>query len=661
MLRLAEELLLLLLDNQEGDTAPSLPPHSLDIVLAGATLMDLALENRIDTDLDELMIVDAGPIGDDLLDPVLAEIAKEVRTRSIAHWLERIAARGEAIRRKALSRLVERGILESDEAGLFFFSHQVSRSRRYPETEGKVTEEVQIRIMRLLFSNDIPEPRDTVIVSLAASCDLFRCLLSREELASVGERITLIAGMDSIGRSVADSLRGLTPPSPLHAARPAAQIPRVSGWPLVGSAFEVAGNLSSFLVRQYRELGPIFQFRALNRHFFALAGPEANLFVHRRGRIHLRSYETWRSFNSAMGAKDALVGMDGPGHVRMRKVHTKAFSRAFIEGRLDEVVGITRRMIAQWPRNRPITAQYAMQRIITEQLAILVTGVSAQDHADELIHTLDGLLRVHVMHQNPSWILRLPRRRRSRKRLEDLYAKVLAHHARKDRTDLDLIDELLELHKKDPQFFPETDLQLAVLGPFFAGIETASSTSAFMLYALLKHPQLLARMTAEADSFFGQGSLTAERLRGLDVTQRILLEALRMYPAVPGLVRTVANSFEFSDYTVPAGSRVIIGNTVPHHLPEHYPDPQRFDIDRYAPERAEHRPPGVFAPFGLGAHRCLGSSFAETQIALTLLTIVREVELALDPPHYELKIRRIPVPQPAPSLRFRMLDQRRND
>ena len=76
----------------------------------------------------------------------------------------------------------------------------------------------------------------------------------------------------------------------------------------------------------------------------------------------------------------------------------------------------------------------------------------------------------------------------------------------------------------------------------------------------------------------------------------------------------------------------------------------------FAPERAEHLQPGAFAPFGLGTHRCLGSNFAE--VALTLLTIVHTVELALDPPGYAREIRHTPAPQPAWSFKFRVLRQR---
>ena len=662
MLRLAEEILLLILDNEDGDVASSLPPNSLNTILAGAVLMDLALEDRIDTDLEKLMLADSTPVGDDLLDPILADIADDSGSHPIAYWLERTARQGDRIRERALARLVERGILKSDDSSLFFLSHRVSRSKRYPVIDGKTTEEVTFRIMRLLFSEDVPDPRDIVIVGLAAASDIFNRILSREELAEAQPRIDLISGLDLIGQSVASAVAqqaaASLPSAP--SVRPSDEIPMASGWPVVGSALYMAGNLRAFLTRQYGELGPIFQVRAFNRRYIALVGPEANGFVQKRGRIFLRSYESWRAFNNAMGAKDALVGMDGAPHVRMRKVQSAAFSRRFIEDRLDEVVDITRGMVAEWPRDRPVVAQYEMQKIIAEQIAVLTTGVSARDHVDDLIATLDSLMRVHVMRQRPSLILRSPRLRRARKRMEELHEIVLAHHADDRHEDHDLIDDLLELHRSDPQFFPETDLELAVLGPFFAGIETAASTSAFMLYALLKHPELLERMTAEADAVLGRGTLTAKELRGLDVTRRIVLETLRMYPAIPGLMRTVANSFEFAGYTVPARANVIIGNTVSHHLPAYFPEPERFDIERYTPERAEHEQPGAFAPFGLGTHRCLGSNFAEIQIALTLLTIVREVDLAFSTPGYRLKVKHLPAPHPGPSFKFRATRRRRS-
>ena len=217
--------------------------------------------------------------------------------------------------------------------------------------------------MRLLFSDDIPDPRDIVIVSLAAASDVFSRILSREELAEAQSRIDLISGMDLIGQSVARAVAqqpmASLPSAP--SARSPEEIPMVSGWPLVGSALDMAGDLRSFLTRQYRELGPIFQVRALKPALYRPRRPGGQSPLFRSGgEIFLRSYESWRAFNNALGAKDTLIGMDGAAHVRMRKVHSAGFSRGFIEDRLDEVVDITRGMVAEWPRDRSIVAQYAM-------------------------------------------------------------------------------------------------------------------------------------------------------------------------------------------------------------------------------------------------------------------------------------------------------------
>ena len=662
MLRFAEEILLLILDNEDGDIASCLPPHALDTILAGAVLMDLAQENRIDTDLEKLILIDPAPVEDDLLDPILAEIAKATASHPTGHWLELTARRGDDIRERALARLVAHGILKSDDRSLFFLSNRVSRSRRYPVIDGKTNEEVTFRIMRLLFSEDIPDPRDIVIISLASAADIFRRILSPEELSEVQPRIDLISGMDLIGKSVARSVaRQPAAARPdARVVRAAAEIPMASGWPVFGSALDMAGDLRGFLTRQYRELGPIFQIRALNRRYIALVGPEANRFIQKRGRIFLRSHEMWRDFNDAMGAKDGLTALDGAAHVRMRKVQTPAYSRPSIENRLDEFVDISRDMIAEWPRDRPLGVQYAMQKLVTEQIAVLTTGVSAKEYADDLIVTLDTLLGVHVMRQRPKLLLRLPRFRRARGRIKELHERVMARHADEGRGYSDLVDALLELHRNDAQFFPETDLPLAMVGPFFAGIETSASTCAFLLYAMLKHPDLLRRVTDESDALFARPKLTAQGLRELDVTRRVVLETLRMYPAIPGLMRTVANSFEFAGYTVPARADIILGNTVPHSLSEYFPEPERFDIERYTPARAEHQQPGVFAPFGLGTHRCLGSGFAEVQIALTLLTIVRDVELRLHPPGYKLKVKRSPTHHPDRSFKFCVLPRRGN-
>ena len=199
---------------------------------------------------------------------------------------------------------------------------------------------------------------------------------------------------------------------------------------------------------------------------------------------------------------------------------------------------------------------YALQRIITDQLGTIAAGMSPRDYLDDMIVFVRTLLTARVTRQRPALLMRTPRFRRARQRVEELYATVRAAHENdpehRPDADPDLVDDLLALHHADPQFLPETDLMPAVLGPFIAGLDTVGSTCAFMLYALLKHPDLLERMTAEADASFDGGTLSADALRQLDVTHRVGLETLRMYPIAPAITRTVSNTFEFAGYTIPA-------------------------------------------------------------------------------------------------------------
>ena len=202
-LRFAEEIVLLLLNDDDGKFAQA-PVWSLNCALAGGVLMDLALENRIDSDLEKLVLLDAAPVGDSLLDETLADI-EAGEERDARFWVQRIANRGLAIREEALSRLVTRGILESrDDRFLWVF-----RSRRYPAIDGEPEREVKMRIMDVLFSDEIPDPRDIVIISLAHACDIFNQLLSRADMDRAYERIEQIRKLDLIGQAMSQAIHAI--------------------------------------------------------------------------------------------------------------------------------------------------------------------------------------------------------------------------------------------------------------------------------------------------------------------------------------------------------------------------------------------------------------------------------------------------------------------
>ncbi len=359
MLRCSEEIILLLLNEERGALIPSLPPRSLDVILAGAVLMDLALEGRIDTDLTQLSVVDATPLDDDLLDPTLADIAQSSETRAVSFWLTTIAARGSEIRDRTIARLVTRGILEAEGDALIFLTRAVSRSRHYPSIDGNVIEEVKLRIMRVLFSEEIPDPRDIVLICLADACGIFESTLSKAERAEVQNRLEVVRKMDLIGRAVTQAIRELEPSAPPPAAaRPAQEIPQAPGLPVVGSAFSLWPDFLAFLIQQYRTLGPIFRIRAFHHRFIVMAGPEANRFLARDTR-YFRSAEPWLDFLAAMGDTHMAISMDGPEHIRMRRAHVDYYSRKVIENRIDEAVHVVRNEIAEWPVDTAIPGQYA--------------------------------------------------------------------------------------------------------------------------------------------------------------------------------------------------------------------------------------------------------------------------------------------------------------
>ncbi len=656
MLRFAEEILLLLHNEDRGDFAPGLAPDTLNIVLAGAVLMDLALENRIDTDLNYLFLADATPLEDDLLDPTLADIARDTNTRDASYWVAQTAKRGEEIRDKALTRLVNRGILEAESEDIFLLSRLVSRSRRYPTIDGQSVEEVRLRIMRILFTDEIPDPRDIVIICLADASGVFKNILSPSELSEVQDRIELIRKMDLIGQSVTRAIREQEPPAPTPAPRK--EIPQAPGLPLIGNTIGMMRDLRSFLVKQYRNSGPIFRTKAFNRRIVVLAGPEANTFIKRGGK-YLRTLEAWIDYNKADGVGSAIISMDGPEHIRLRRELANVYTHRLIEGRVGDAVRVIQQDIAEWPQDKPLPGLYTCQRIVLDQLGMLSLSMPMRDHLDDIIVYFHNKIKTYLM-QQPRLMLYRPRFRRASKRMEELTQRILADHEPEKRHNKppDAIDHLLELHRRDPQFLPETDLEAGVLGPVTAGLDTAANICAFMLYELLKRPDLREQVIAEADALFDRGMPEVSDLRQFDVMHRTAMETMRLYPLAPAVsLRTVANSFEFEGYKVSAGETLLIGYSISHRMSEYFPDPERFDIDRYTAERAEHRQPGVYAPFGVGAHRCLGASLAEALIALNMATILREAELVLHPPDCELKTKQ--SFSLCPDFKFRLVRRRK--
>ena len=660
-LRFAEEVLLLMLKDDTGYVVP-IPEWRMSCALAGSVLMDLALDNKIDTDLETLTLVDSTPTGDELLDPTLAEVAQEQEVHTSQYWVERIAQRADDISEAAFDRLVDYGILDYDAGGFFSLSSKVARSGRYPLVDGRQGEEIRSRIMRTLFDDELPDPRDVAIIGLVNYCGGFEAMMEPEEFEMAKDRIELFSGMDLIGRSIARAVRSsYTPPESLRSIR-RRPIPGIGIFDLLRSPTLRSGNIPKFFAEKYEQLGPAFRLKIGSVDPIILVGGEVNRWVQRKGRLHLRTQDYLHDFQTEWGTARSIASLDGADHFRFRKAVRAGNARVVVEDRLADLFGYCRRGFQNWGVGEVVPGEMTCQRLIGEQIAQLSTSISpSQAVVEELLAFEFRALLVHVMGMLPKFTLRTPRMKRYKAKILELYAHIHATHTpgQREGKRRDLVDDLMALHQADPQFLPETDLGFAFIAPLIAGHYLGSAT-AFAVYELLANADVLEQVTAEADALFANGDPVAADLsmEAIDATHRVIMETLRLHPVVPAHNRTAMNTFEVEGMEIPVGSTLLISFASTHFLEKHFKDASRFDIDRFLPPREEHKQAHVYAPFGLGTHTCLGSRWTELQLVVNLLMVARHLELEMVPADYKLRVNPFPKLSPDRKFKFRVVRHR---
>ncbi|MFL5357755.1 cytochrome P450 [Archangium sp.] len=433
---------------------------------------------------------------------------------------------------------------------------------------------------------------------------------------------------------------------------------RVRGIPLLGNTLEMAKDPARFFVRCYREYGPVFRINLLGTAYTVIAGAEAaNFMGTREGRECLRSKEFWDGLVNEYGATKTLTGVDGELHTQLRTVMRHGYSKDSLKGRYDELIAITDQVLARdWRVGETVPVLQAMQYIVTEQLGAMLVGQSPREYVQDIRTTILYILNVLVTRQRPRFLLKDPRYKQAKARVEELGRKMIADYeasvaaGTRDPAKRNLVDDIMEAHQRDPGLIPGSDLILNLTGPFVAGLDTVANTVSAFVYAVLKHPEVLERVKREADALFAKGSITEEDLKTIPSIDGAIMETMRLYPIAVAQMRTATRDFEFQGHQVREGELLFVGTSVPHFMEEYFPNPEKFDIDRYQRPRAEHLKPGVYSPYGRGPHTCLGKSLAEVQMSLTMARLFHKLDLALDPPDYVLETKTTPTP--GPSMKF---------
>jgi len=202
MLSFPEEILLLALDDERGLIKEQLK-LTLESAFAGAVLMELALQNRIDTDHKNLFIVTREAAGDPLLDAIMDRLQKNREKRSIYQSLVMLTKYSQQIRQACLERLIEKKILKIENKRILW----VFALRRYPVVDNCEIKEVRTRLRDLILSDDLPDPRDAVLISLLEACGLFGEILSPKEREQARGRIAQLAKLDFIGQTLSKLIR----------------------------------------------------------------------------------------------------------------------------------------------------------------------------------------------------------------------------------------------------------------------------------------------------------------------------------------------------------------------------------------------------------------------------------------------------------------------
>ena len=368
-----EEITMMLLNEESGYFEP-VEEWRMSCVLAGAVLMDLALQDRIDTDLESLNLLDTTPTGDELLDPILKELADaHEESKSVQYWVERMALKTQDLVQQSLERLAERGILEYQDGEFWVLARKVKGSTQSGDGSGEEYYDVRAHIEQLLFSDEIPDPRDIAIVALMDTCGIFPMML-QDEYEYVKERIDLLSRMDLIAQSLASAVeQGFSAPITSRVI-PRRTVPKVKFRDILFSKALRSGNFPRFFADLHEKYGSVCYIKKGGKDIYVLTGADMNNWVNRKGRLFLRSQEYIQEFLKQWSVSRSVASLDGPEHFRFRKAMRDGVSKSIVDDRVQDVIDVARQHMITWDPSKVHVVEDSSQRMIGEQVSVLMTN-----------------------------------------------------------------------------------------------------------------------------------------------------------------------------------------------------------------------------------------------------------------------------------------------
>jgi cytochrome P450 len=352
---------------------------------------------------------------------------------------------------------------------------------------------------------------------------------------------------------------------------------------------------------------------------------------------------------------EGLLTSEGAAHVRQRRLMQPAFHRDRIASYAQVMTGYADRVSRSWSDGHEIDASQEMARLTLGVVGKTLFDADVEAQARDVGHALTAVMESFwmLMLPFPDLLERLPipalrRSRAARETLDAIIYKMIAERRRAPSDRGDLLSMLLMAQDEEAGGGGMTDVQVRdeAMTIFLAGHETTATALSWTWYLLSQSPEVEATLHEEVDRVLGGRTPTMADIPSLPYVEKVVTESMRLYPPAWIIGRRALQDYAIGDYLVPARGIVIISPYVLHHDARHFPDPERFLPERWTPEFKAKLEPFAYCPFGGGARRCIGESFAWMELVLVLSALAQRWTLRLVPGHPV-------VPQPVVTLRIK--------
>lgn len=327
------------------------------------------------------------------------------------------------------------------------------------------------------------------------------------------------------------------------------EIPVTKGLPLVGNLVFLSNNsqkFEQFFVNNYQKLGSVYKVRVLGKEFTVFAGPEANIFVIQKGMYHFTNREVYIDMAKEFG-ENTILALDGDSHRRSRKIVDEFLNSAAIARYVNPMIKSTLDFIKDWQIGQRAELFHSLRKIVFNQFtSVLLNYPSTDDLVEDVSTFLTTVLKVNF-EQRPKSTLRKSTYLKAKNKTLAFVKKLVDERRQTGQMTekSDVLDLLLSLKYDDGQPLRDEEIFSFILVIIFAGLDTVAHTSAFLIYEILKHPEIYEQVMAEVSTVFDNRIPNLEDIKNMKVLRGAAMETLRLHPIAFLTARYVQHPFEY--------------------------------------------------------------------------------------------------------------------